>query len=77
MHMTKALKEILARARKWPEEVQEEVVDTLRAIEAGHRGIYKLTEDDKAALKRSAEDVRLRRFVSAKKVAAFFKRIGA
>ena len=75
--MTKALKDMLARAKKWPEEVQEEAVDTLRAIEAGHRGIYKLTEDDKAALKRSAEDVRLRRFVSAKKVAAFFKRIGA
>lgn len=75
--MTKALRELLARAEKWPEEVQETAVETLRVIEQGHIGGYRLTEDDLAALARSAEDVRYKRFASPKKIKAFFKRFGA
>lgn len=72
--MTKALKEMLERAEQWPHEVQEAAAETLRAIERGHVGAYTLTTGDKAALARSAEDVRRGKFASAKKVSAFFKR---
>lgn len=75
--MTKALKALMERAAKWPQEVQEEAAETLRAIEAGHYGDYELAASDKAALKKSARDVRQRKFASAKKVAAFFKRARA
>ncbi len=75
--MTKALKELLARVEKWPEAVQETAVETLRVIEKGHIGGYRLTEEDLAALERSAEDVRHGRFASPKKIKAFFKRFGA
>lgn len=71
--MTKALKHWLERAADWPRELREEATDALRAIDAAHRGTYKLTEEDRAALRRSAEDVRLKRFVSKKKLRAFFR----
>ena len=72
--MTKALKELLGRATRWPREVQEEAVDTLRSIERGYVGSYTLTAEDKKALARSAEDARKGRFASSRKVSAFFKK---
>jgi len=75
--MTKELKLLLERAAQWPRGVQKEAVETLRSIEAGHVGSYVLTPEDREALARSAEDVRQRRFASARKVAAFFKRARA
>ena len=71
--MTQTLKKLLQRVEEWPPEIQEEAADTLRAIEKAHRGLYELTVDDKKALARSAKDVHLRRFVSAKKLRNFFK----
>ena len=75
--MTKTLKELFKRATRWPQEVQDEAFETLRSIEKGHSGGYRLTAEDKEALRRSAEDVRRGRFASHKKVAAFFKRTRA
>jgi len=72
--MTKALKELFERAQEWPAQVQEAAAETLRAIEKGHIGTYELTNDDKEALRRSAEDVRKGRFASEKELKAFFKR---
>jgi len=72
--MTQALKELLGRAKRWPREVQEEAVATLRSIERGHVGSYTLTVEDKKALARSAEDVRKGRFASSRAVSAFFKK---
>jgi len=68
------LKEILKRVEKWPAEAQEEVAETLHAIEQQHVSGYVLTTEDRAALQRSAGDVRHKRFVSAKKIDALFKR---
>lgn len=75
--MTRALKELIDRAASWPQEVQEEAAETLRAIERGHIGAYKLTPEDKAALAQSEKDVRNKKFASPKKVADFFKRARA
>lgn len=72
--MTKALTELLERATRWPREIQDEAVETLRFIERGHVGSYTLTVEDRKALARSAEDVRKGRFASPRKVSAFFKR---
>ena len=75
--MTTQLKEILKRVGKWPAEAQEEAAETLKAIEQQHVSGYALTAEDRVALQRSAEDVRHKRFVSAKKVNALFKRYRA
>jgi hypothetical protein len=72
--MKKRLKEIFERAETWPEEVQDEAVETLLSIEQGYVGDYELTAADRAALARSAEDVEARRFVPDAQVAQFFER---
>jgi hypothetical protein len=72
--MKKRLKEIFERAETWPEEVQDEAVETLLSIERGYVGDYELTAADRAALARSAEDVEARRFVLGAQVAEFFER---
>ena len=70
--MSKKLKELVERAETWPEEVQDEALETLLSIEQGHVGEYVLTADDKAALARSATDVRLGKFAAESQVAEFF-----
>ena len=72
--MTKALKELLGRAARWPREIQEEAFESLRSIERGYAGSYTLTAEDKKALERSAADVRKGRFASSRAVLAFFKK---
>jgi len=57
-----------------PEEAQTELVETLLDLRAQHLGIYHLDDDDRAALERSAEDVRLGRFASDAAVDATYAR---
>ena len=75
--MTKELKELMERASKWPEEMQEAAAETLRMIEENHSKPYRLTAEDRAALRRSAEDVRKGRFASGKEVKVFLRRARA
>ena len=75
--MTKALKELFARAETWPQEVQDAAIESLRIIEDVHTGKYQLTKEDLEALERSADDVRHKRFASPKKMKAFFRRASA
>ena len=72
--MTKKLKEIFERAEAWPKEVQDEALKTLLSIERGYVGDYELTAEDRVALARSAEDVRLGRLIPDEQVAEFFER---
>ena len=73
--MTKKLKELFERAETWPEEAQEMLIRAGREIEAAdesHQAL--LSADDVAALKRSAEDVRLGRFANDEEVRKVFDR---
>lgn len=49
--MTKKLKELLARAEKWPEEKQKMLVEIARGIEAGEKE-YNPTEDELRGIRR-------------------------
>jgi len=71
--MTKALQKMLKKAATWPQEVQDEAAGALQVIEMAYQGTYEFTPEDLRALERSAEDVRLKRFVPMKKVRRFFK----
>ena len=66
---------LLERAADWPEEAQAELVQAMFEIEAKYGGIYQLDEDERAALERSAEDVRLDRFATNEEIAEVFARI--
>jgi hypothetical protein len=70
--MKKKLKEIVERAETWPEEAQEEAIATLQAIEAEFAEPYQLTEDDRKAIDRGLEDLRLGRIASDEEVSRLF-----
>jgi len=71
---TKKLKELLDRVERWPPEAQEEAFVSLATIEEDLAGAPELPPEDRAALERSAEDVRKGRFASEEQVREVFTR---
>jgi len=70
--MSPSARKILEQVESWPEEDQEELAEYAREIEARRSGVYRLSEDESAALAQSAEDVRAGRFASDEQIAAIF-----
>jgi DNA-binding LytR/AlgR family response regulator len=61
--MTKdEMRELMERAVEWPEEAQVELVQSMEDIEARYYGVYITSKDERAALKRSQDDVKHGRF---------------
>jgi predicted transcriptional regulator len=74
--MNKRLETVLDRVSTWSEEAQEELIDHIMAIEAKRSGIYHLSDDERAAVKKGLEAAERGEFVSDEDMAAFFKRHG-
>jgi hypothetical protein len=55
-----------------PEYAQREVVESLLDMRAQHLGIYHLDDDEREAIARSGEDVRLGRFAAEAEVEETF-----
>ena len=71
---TKDLKKILERVPTWPKDAQDELVRSIAEIETRYTKVYQLNDDERAALKRSADDVRHGRFASDDQVDEVFDR---
>jgi len=71
---TKDLKKILERVPTWPKDAQDELVRSIAEIETRYTKVYHLNDDERAALKRSADDVRHGRFASDDEVDEVFDR---
>ena len=65
---------LIREVSELPDEAQEEIVQSLVEIRAEHLGIYHVDDDERAALARSAEDVRLGRFASDDEIERMFAR---
>lgn len=65
---------LMERAAEWPAEAQAELVHSMLQIETKYQGVYHLDADERAALARSAEDVRQGRFASDQEVQEVFAR---
>jgi ParB-like chromosome segregation protein Spo0J len=72
--MNAKLKELIERVETWPAETQEEAIEILLSIEQARLADYELTDEDRAALARSAEDLREGRFAPDERVSEFFER---
>jgi len=68
------VKEMLDRVLTWPPEAQEEAVASLATIEEQFAALQTLSPEDRAALARSAEDMRLGRYAPEEQVKAVFDR---
>jgi hypothetical protein len=73
--MTKhSIEILLERVASWPESAQDEFVKSLAEIERKHAGIYTLSDDERAAVRRGLADMRAGRLASDDAVAALFGR---
>ena len=72
--MNKKLETLLERIEAWPDDAQAELVDSILAIESKHLGVYRLTDDERAAVRRGLEEMRAGKFASDEEVAAVFDR---
>jgi len=74
--MNKRLETLIERVSALPEEAQDELLDHVALIEARQSGVYHLTDDERAAVKKGLEAAERGEFVSNEDMAAFFKRHG-
>jgi hypothetical protein len=65
---------LLERVATWPEEAQDEFVRSVADIESKHLGVYRLSDEERDAVRRGLADMREGRLASEAEVAAVFSR---
>jgi predicted transcriptional regulator len=65
---------LLERVSTWPEEAQDEFVRSVADIESKHLGVYRLSDEERDAVRRGLADMREGRLASDAEVAAVFSR---
>ncbi|HEV7600202.1 MAG TPA: hypothetical protein VGO49_08070 [Bradyrhizobium sp.] len=65
---------MLERVSTWPEEAQGEFVKSVADIESKHLGVYRLSDEERDAVRRGLADMREGRLASDAEVAAVFNR---
>lgn len=63
---------ILDRIDAWPEEAKAELMQSIVEIEKKHFGVYRLTDDERAAVRRGLEEARQRKFATEDRIAEIF-----
>ena len=77
MTIREKMAQLMREAADLPEEAQAELVHSLIEMRSQHIGTYHLTESDKTALQKSAENVAAGRLVSEAEMEALYSRFGA
>jgi hypothetical protein len=65
---------LLDRVSTWPEEAQDELLRSVADIESKHVGVYRLSDEERNAVRRGLADMREGRLASDAEVAAVFSR---
>jgi hypothetical protein len=74
MENTKTLEALMERAASWPEEAQAELVRFMIDTEARHFGVYRLSDEERAAIRQGLDDAYAGRFATDEQVADLFVR---
>ena len=72
--MNKKLETLLEHVATWPEEAQAELMQSIVEIEARHAGVYRLSDEERAAVRRGLRELREGRLATDEQVAAVFDR---
>ncbi len=72
--MRKVLENLMERAVGWPEEAQAELVEAMLEIETRHGGVYRLSDEERDAVRRGLREFRDGKLASDEAVAAAFDR---
>lgn len=75
--MNKIVGNILDRVADWPEEAQAELMQAVADIEAKHLGVYRLSDDERKAVREGLAQADRGEFVPDDVVAAYFNKYRA
>jgi plasmid stabilization system protein ParE len=62
--MSAIVRELLQKVEAWPEEDQEELAELVRVIEARRTGIYRLSDEERAAVRQGMDAARRGEFAA-------------
>ncbi len=71
--MSPATKTLLERVQSWPIDDQEELADVAREIESRRTGVYRLSDDERAAVRAGMEDARRGDFATEEEMEEFYQ----
>jgi hypothetical protein len=74
--MNKVVETLLERVADWPEQAQAELVKSIVDIETKHFGVYKLSPEEREAIREAQAQAERGEFVPDEVITAFFKRVG-
>jgi hypothetical protein len=72
--MKHVLENLMERAAVWSEEAQAELVESMIDIETKHAGVYRLTDDERKAIRRALQELHEGKIATDEQVAAVFAR---
>jgi hypothetical protein len=67
-------KQLLERVASWPQEDQDELAEFAAEIEARRTGVYRLSDDERAAVRKGMDAARRGAFVPDAEMDAYYKR---
>jgi hypothetical protein len=71
--MSPGTKTLLERVQSWPEEDQEELADAAREIESRRSGVYRLSDEERAAVRAGMADALRGDFASEEEMDALYR----
>jgi predicted transcriptional regulator len=71
--MSPGTKTLLEQVQSWPEEDQEELADVAREIESRRTGVYRLSDEERAAVRAGMEAARRGEFASDEEMDDFYR----
>lgn len=74
--MNKKLETLLDIVSSWPEAAQDELMKSVAEINARHAGVYRLSDNERAAIESALAAVERGEIATDEEVAAVFKRHG-
>jgi predicted transcriptional regulator len=71
--MSPGTKKLLEQVESWPVEDQEELAEVAREIESRRTGIYRLSDEERAAVRAGLEDARQGNFATEQEMEEFYQ----
>jgi hypothetical protein len=71
--MSPKTKTLLEQVQSWPEEDQEELADVAREIESRRTGVYRLSDEERTAVRAGVDAARRGDFASDEEIEALYR----
>lgn len=71
--MTPGTKALLDQVQSWPQEDQEELAEVAREIESRRTGVYRLSDEERTAVRAGMEDARRGDFASDEEIDELYR----